>query len=80
VADPDRAQCRVGSGAAAAGWICYRDDVLRPRFTWCHPQLPATQQIALALCLFGASGAFLLHEAAQAALIRQHLDRLMTVI
>jgi len=29
----------------------YRDDILRLLFTCCHPQLPATQQIALALRL-----------------------------
>ena len=27
----------------------YRDDVLRLLFVCCHPDLPATQQIALAL-------------------------------
>src|SRR6202000_784251 len=35
--------------AARLGGADYRDDVLRLMFICCHPELPATQQIALAL-------------------------------
>ena len=42
----------------------YRDDILRLLFICCHPELPATQQIALA------------NTAAEAAHIRLQIDRL----
>lgn len=48
----------------------YRDDVLRLMFICCHPDLPATQQIALALRIVSGltvaeiAGAFLVSEAA----------------
>ena len=48
----------------------YRDDVLRLLFICCHPDLPATQQIALALCIVSGlsvaqiARAFLVSEAA----------------
>jgi RNA polymerase sigma-70 factor (ECF subfamily) len=48
----------------------YRDDILRLLFTCCHPELPATQQIALALRLISGltvkeiARAFLINEAA----------------
>ncbi|MBV9511089.1 MAG: RNA polymerase sigma factor [Caulobacteraceae bacterium] len=48
----------------------YRDDILRLLFVCCHPQLPATQQIALALRIVGGlsvaqiARAFLVSEAA----------------
>ncbi|WP_029616975.1 RNA polymerase sigma factor [Pseudorhizobium marinum] len=48
----------------------YRDDILRLMFTCCHPDLPATQQIALALRIVSGIGvpriarAFLVSESA----------------
>ncbi|SDG36079.1 RNA polymerase sigma factor [Pelagibacterium luteolum] len=48
----------------------YRDDILRLLFVCCHPDLPATQQIALALRIVSGlsvkqiAGAFLVSEAA----------------
>ena len=48
----------------------YRDDVLRLLFICCHPDLPATQQIPLALCIVSGltvaqiARAFLVSEAA----------------
>ena len=48
----------------------YRDDVLRLLFICCHPELPATQQIALALRIVSGltvaqiARAFLVSEAA----------------
>lgn len=45
-ADADRAQERQAEAHDAAP---YRDDLLRLLFVCCHPALPATQQIALAL-------------------------------
>ena len=50
--DEDTLSDREDAEAAAAERIDgadYRDDVLRLLFTCCHPDLPATQQIALAL-------------------------------
>jgi RNA polymerase sigma-70 factor (ECF subfamily) len=46
ISDPTtpRASCRDGSTASQ-----YRDDILRLLFVCCHPELPAAQQIALAL-------------------------------
>ncbi len=38
-----------GSAAARVDDTQYRDDILRLLFICCHPELPATQQIALAL-------------------------------
>src|SRR6202000_1012731 len=56
--------------AARLGGADYRDDVLRLLFICCHPELPATQQIALALRIVSGltvpqiARAFLVGEAA----------------
>src|ERR1700753_4105183 len=46
IADPDDAEAAMTERLDDAD---YRDDVLRLLFICCHPDLPATQQIALAL-------------------------------
>lgn len=46
ISDLDDAEDRLAERLDGAG---YRDDVLRLLFVCCHPELPATQQIALAL-------------------------------
>ncbi len=59
-----------GAAAEALDHADYRDDVLRLLFTCCHPDLPATQQIALALRIVSGlsvkqiARAFLVSEAA----------------
>jgi len=46
ISDLDDAETRLVEGIDEAD---YRDDILRLLFVCCHPELPATQQIALAL-------------------------------
>lgn len=59
-----------GAAVEALDHADYRDDVLRLLFTCCHPDLPATQQIALALRIVSGlsvkqiARAFLISEAA----------------
>lgn len=59
-----------GSAAARIDEADYRDDILRLLFVCCHPELPATQQIALALRIVSGltvgqiARAFLVTEAA----------------
>jgi len=67
ISDLDDAE---GAVAEAIDNSDYRDDVLRLLFTCCHPDLPATQQIALALRIVSGlsvkqiAKAFLVSEAA----------------
>ena len=49
VADPDAPDDAEEALADRIDGSHYRDDVLRLLFICCHPDLPATQQIALAL-------------------------------
>jgi RNA polymerase sigma-70 factor (ECF subfamily) len=49
IADPDEHDDAEQALADRLDGSHYRDDVLRLLFTCCHPELPATQQIALAL-------------------------------
>lgn len=74
VLDDERAVSDLGDAEAAAAERLdgsqFRDDILRLLFICCHPQLPATQQIALALRIVCGLGvpqiakAFLVSESA----------------
>jgi RNA polymerase sigma-70 factor (ECF subfamily) len=65
--DDDDAQAKLADQLDAAH---YRDDILRLLFICCHPELPATQQVALALRIVSGltvreiASAFLVSEAA----------------
>jgi RNA polymerase sigma-70 factor (ECF subfamily) len=67
LSDDDDAQASLADQLDAEH---YRDDILRLLFICCHPQLPATQQIALALRIVSGltvreiASAFLVSEAA----------------
>jgi RNA polymerase sigma-70 factor, ECF subfamily len=67
LSDDDDAQASLADQLDAAH---YRDDILRLLFICCHPELPATQQIALALRIVSGltvqeiASAFLVSEAA----------------
>jgi len=79
LSDLDDAEARVADRIDAAD---YRDDVLRLLFICCHPDLPATQQIALALRIVSGlsvkqiARAFLVSEAA----MEQRITRAKRII
>ncbi len=66
VADPDAPDDAEQALADRIDGSQYRDDVLRLLFTCCHPDLPATQQIALALRIVSGLS---VHEIARAFLV-----------